>query len=189
MSKRWPPQWLTPVEEQALAEGKGNLAIEFVEAFGIITKDSIAGNQGTPLVLRDWQKELIRHIYASDGSGGFLNTVSLVGMPRKSGKSALASSLAVFDLYFGPRGGESYSIAAEKEQARIVFHYAKKMIEASEELSSMAKLYRDTIEIPHTGSIYRVLSAESYSKEGLSPTSVWADELHAHPTRELFDVM
>jgi len=189
MNKRWPPTWLTPVDEEALIAGKGNLAIEFVEAFGIITKDSIAGNQGTPLVLRDWQKELIRHIYASDGNGGFLNTVSLVGMPRKSGKSALASSLAVFDLYFGPRGGESYSIAAEKEQARIVFSDAKKMIEASEELSSRAKLYRDTIEIPQTGSIYRVLSAESYSKEGLSPTSVWADELHAHPNRDLFDTM
>jgi phage terminase large subunit-like protein len=120
MNKRWPPTWLTPVDESAIEQGKGNLAIEFVEAFGIITKDSIAGNQGTPLVLRDWQKELIRHIYASDGNGGFLNTVSLIGMPRKSGKSALASSLAVFDLYFGPRGGESYSIAAEKEQARIV---------------------------------------------------------------------
>jgi hypothetical protein len=71
MNKRWPPTWLTPVDESAIEQGKGNLAIEFVEAFGIITKDSIAGNQGTPLVLRDWQKELIRHIYASDGNGGF----------------------------------------------------------------------------------------------------------------------
>jgi hypothetical protein len=40
----------------------------------------------------------------------------------------------------------------------------------------MAKLYRDTIEIPSTGSIYRVLSAEAYSKEGLNSSAVWADE-------------
>lgn len=189
MSKRWPPQWLTPIDEASLHSNRGTLAIDFVEAFGVITKDSIAGQQGSRLILRDWQKELVRHIYADDGEGGYRNTVSLIGMPRKSGKSALASSLAVFDLYFGPRGGESYSIAAEKEQARIVFADAKKMIEASPQLLSMAKLYRDTIELPQTGSIYRVLSAESYSKEGLNPTSVWADELHAHPTRELFDVM
>jgi len=189
LSSSWPPAWLTPVSDDALAGNKGALAIEFVEKFGIITKDSVAGHAGSPLVLRDWQKELVKHLYASDGNGGFLNRVSLVGMPRKQGKSALASSLAVFDTYFGGRGAEVYSVAAEKEQARIVFSDAKRMIEASPDLLSMAKLYRDAIEIPSTNSVYRVLSAESYSKEGLSPTAVWMDELHAQKNRELFDVM
>jgi phage terminase large subunit-like protein len=36
--------------------------------------------------------------------------------------------------------------------------------------------------------VYRVLSAESVTKEGLSPTTVIFDELHAQPDRELFDV-
>jgi phage terminase large subunit-like protein len=188
-AKPWPPAWLTPVTDEEIAAGRGEHAIEFVSLVGIITKDSVAGNQGTPLILRDWQKELIRNLYASDLNGGLKHRVGLVGMPRKQGKSALASALAVYDLYAGPRGGEVYSIAAEKEQARIVFADAKKIIEANAELSAMAKLYRDAIEIPDTGSIYRVLSAESYSKEGLSPTAVWLDELHAHPNRELFDVM
>lgn len=189
MPSAWPPAWLTPIEQENLDAGKGELAIEFVEAFGIITKDSIAGNAGTPLVLRGWQKDLIRHLYAGDGNGGFLNQINLVGLPRKQGKSALASTLAVFDLFFGPRGGEVYSVAAEKEQARIVFGSAKKMIEAHEELSSMVNLYRDAIEVPSTGSVYRVLSAEAYSKEGLNSSSIWIDELHAHPDRTLYDVM
>ena len=154
MVEPWPPRWLTPVPEEALAAGKGQLAIDFIEAFGVITKDSIAGNAGTPLILREWQKDLIRHMYAGDGDGGFYNQIQLIGMPRKSGKSAVSSACAAFDLFFGPKGGEVYSIAAEKEQARIVFASTKKMIEANEELSSMAKLYRDTIEIPSTGSIY-----------------------------------
>lgn len=189
MVEPWPPRWLTPVPEEALAAGKGQLAIDFIEAFGVITKDSIAGNAGTPLILREWQKDLIRHIYAGDGDGGFYNQIQLIGLPRKAGKSAIASSLAVFDAFFGPKGGEVYSIAAEKEQARIVFASTKKMIEANEELSSMAKLYRDTIEIPSTGSIYRVLSAEAYSKEGLNSSAVWADEGHAFPDRSMYDVM
>ncbi len=116
MSNPWPPAWLTPVDSASLANGKGDLAIDFIEAFGIITKDSIAGPQGSPLILRDWQKELVRHLYAGDGKGGFKTKISLVGMPRKQGKSSLSSSLAVFDTFFGPRGGEVYSIAAEKEQ-------------------------------------------------------------------------
>jgi phage terminase large subunit-like protein len=180
---------LTPVDPKAIASGEGELVIDFAEAFGVITKDSIAGKQGTPLVLRDWQKELIRNLYAGDGNDGFQSKLALVGMPRKSGKSAVMSILAAYDLFFGPKGGECYSIAAEKEQARIVFSDTKKTIEANPELLELTKIYRDAIEVISTGSVYRVLSAESYSKEGLSPTSIFADELHAHQSRELFDVM
>jgi phage terminase large subunit-like protein len=189
-AKSWPPTWLTPVPAEALNGKRAQVALDFVDVFGIITKDSVAGGQGERLILRDWQRELIRHIYAEDSNGGFKHRVALVGLPRKNGKSALASTLALADLYLlGGRGAEVYSIAAEKEQARIVFADAKRIIEAHEDLSKLAKLYRDAIEIPTTSSVYRVLSAEAYSKEGLSPTSVWADELHAHPTRELYDVM
>lgn len=189
MADAWPPTWLTPIPDELLSSVRGQTAIEFVERLGIITKDSVAGRAGEALRLRDWQKELIRYLYADDGRGGFRNRVSLVGMPRKQGKSAIASSLAVFDTYFGGNGAEVYSVAAEKEQARIVFADAKRMIEANSDLSSRAKLYRDAIEIPSTNSVYRVLSAESFSKEGLSATAVWMDELHAQKNRELFDVM
>jgi phage terminase large subunit-like protein len=185
----WPPQWLTPVPPDAIANGEGELVIDFAEAFGVITKDSIAGKQGSPLVLRDWQKELIRHIYATDGNDGFREKLCLVGMPRKSGKSSIMSVLAAYDLFFGAKGGEVYSIASEKEQARIIFSDTKKTIEANPELLELVKIYRDAIEVISTGSVYRVLSAESYSKEGLSPTAIYADEIHAMPTRELFDVM
>ena len=189
MPNPWPPMWLTPIPDDLLHSVRGETAIEFVERLGIITKDSVAGRAGQPLHLRDWQKNLIRYLYADDGRGGFRNRVSLVGMPRKQGKSAMASSLAVFDTYFGGNGAEVYSVAAEKEQARIVFADAKRMIEANPDLNAMAKLYRDAIEIPSTNSVYRVLSAESFSKEGLSATAVWMDELHAQKNRELFDVM
>lgn len=184
----WPPQWLTPVPTEAIANGEGELVIDFAEAFGIVTKDSIAGKAGTPLVLRDWQKELIRHVFATDGTG-YRNRISLIGQPRKNGKSALGSLFGVYSLVLGARGAEVYSVAAEKEQARIVFADAKRMIEASPELTEMTKLYRDAIELPATGSVYRVLSAEAYSKEGLNPSATIFDELHAQPTRELFDVM
>ena len=185
----WPPQWLTPVPSKDLELGEGQLVIDFIEAFGVITKDSVAGRQGSPLVLRDWQKDLIRHIYAGDGQGNFTAKLSLIGMPRKSGKSAISSAMATYDLFFGPRGGEVYSIAADKDQARIVFNDAKKIIEANPDLMEMVRLYRDAIEVIDTGSVYRVLSSESFTKEGLNASAVWADELHAMPTRELFDVM
>jgi phage terminase large subunit-like protein len=110
-------------------------------------------------------------------------------MPRKNGKSSLMSVVAAYGLVgSGIRGAEVYSCAADKDQARLVFGDTKKLIEASE-LSEICKLYRDAIEVPSTGSVYRVLSAEAFSKEGLSPTMTIFDELHAQPNRELFDVM
>lgn len=184
----WPPHILTPVATNDLANGEGEVVIDFAEAFGIITKDSVAGKSGEPLHLRDWQRELIRHVFAGDETG-YRNRISLVGMPRKNGKSALGSIWGLYALILGSKGAEVYSVAAEKEQARIVFADAKRMVEASPELSGITKLYRDAIELPKFGSVYRVLSAEAYSKEGLSPSATIFDELHAQPNRELFDVM
>ena len=179
---------MTPVPPKAIEQGEGDLVIDFAEAFGIVTKDSIAGKAGSPLILRDWQKQLIRHVFASDGSG-YRHRTNLILMPRKNGKSAVGSVFGLYSLVLGANGAEVYSVAAEKEQARIVFADAKRMIENSPELSEMTKLYRDAIELPATGSVYRVLSAEAYSKEGLNPSATIFDELHAQPNRELFDVM
>jgi phage terminase large subunit-like protein len=176
------------VPESDLKSGEGEVVINFAEAFGIITKDSVAGNSGQPLVLRDWQKELIRHVFAGDGES-YRAKISLIGVSRKNGKSALASVFGLYGLVLGARGAEVYSVAAEKEQARIVFADAKRMVEASPELSAITKLYRDAIELPKAGSVYRVLSAEAFSKEGLNPSLTVFDELHAQPNRELFDVM
>jgi phage terminase large subunit-like protein len=187
VTSNWPPKWLTPVPEKAILNGEGHIAIGFAERYGTITKDGVAGNVGDPLVLRDWQKQLMLRIFAYE-NGGLRHRIQLVGMPRKNGKSALGSVTALYSLALGPGGGEVYSIAAEKEQAKIVFRDARKMVEASPDLSHI-NLYRDAMENTLNGSVYRVLSAEAYSKEGLSPTFVIFDELHAQPNRDLFDVM
>lgn len=183
----WPPKWLTPVPQEALDQGEGEMAIEFAEAFGVITKDSVAGKAGEALQLRDWQKELVRHIFAHEG-GGLRHQTQLIGQPRKNGKSTLGSVLALYSLIMGPRGGEVYSVAAEKEQARIVFGDARRMVEASPELTEITNLYRDAIEVPSLGSVYRVLSAEAPTKEGLNPHFVLFDEIHAQPNRDLYNV-
>ena len=188
MTGSWPPKWLTSIPVEQIVKGREMEPVAtFIEGFGRITKDSVAGKAGSPLMLRGWQKNLVEHLFAWDDDG-LRNRVSLVGMPRKNGKSAIGSAIGLYSLILGPRGAEVYSVAAEKEQARIVFQDAKRTVEASPELSAITKLYRDAIELPSFNSVYRVLSAESVTKEGLSPTTVIFDELHAQPDRELFDV-
>jgi phage terminase large subunit-like protein len=185
----WPPAWLTPVSQEAIDRGDGDFLIRFADAFGSITKDSVAGRAGQKLILRDWQKELFKNVFARDEDGGLSHRVSLLGVGRKNGKSALGSIIAAFGLMdVKTQGAEIYSVAADRNQARIVFEDTKRMI-ANSELNEHVKIYRDAILVPATNNVYRVLSADAPRHEGLSPTLVLFDELHAQPNRQLFDVM
>jgi phage terminase large subunit-like protein len=185
----WPPAWLTPVPEDSIDRGDGDFIIRFADAFGTITKDSVAGRAGEKLILREWQKEILRNVFARDEDGGLRHRVSLLGVARKNGKSALGSIIAAFGLMdVKTQGAEIYSVAADRNQARIVFEDTKRMI-ANSELNDHVKIYRDSILVPATNNVYRVLSADAPRHEGLSPTMVLFDELHAQPNRQLFDVM
>lgn len=185
----FPPRWLSKVPEEDLRRSRGEDIADFAEALCKITKDSIAGHAGEDLVFRPWQRELTKQLFAVKADGTFRHRVGLVGLPRKNGKSAWLSAVALESLVLGAQGGEIYSCAAEKEQAKIVFNTAKEMVRLHPELSDLLTVYKDTILNPKTGSVYRALSSDAFSKEGLNPTLVCFDELHAQPNRELFDVM
>lgn len=114
---------------------------------------------------------------------------ALIGVARKNGKSAWASSLGLYALLFGGIGAEIYSCAGDKEQARIVFNTAKQMVEMDPELKSLIHVYRDALEVPGTSAVYRVLSSEAFTKEGLNPNLVIFDEVHVQPNDELWNVM
>jgi len=183
----WPPAWLTPTDLQY--GSKGADAIDFINTFVTLTKDSIAGSVGQLIQLRPWQEQLLTETLALDENGLFRTRTALYGLARKNGKSALMTGLGLWFLFNGDEGGEVYSCAAEKDQARITFGDARKIIEREPELAAMCNIYRDVIEVPSTGSIWRVLSAEAYSKEGLNASAVIFDEVHALPNRDLWDVM
>jgi phage terminase large subunit-like protein len=113
----------------------------------------------------------------------------MVGMARKNGKTGLMAPIALEGLMLGGDGAEVYSAAADRPQAKLMLTAAKKIVELVPELAARLKPYRDAIEDPVTGSIYKALSSDAYTKEGLSPTLVLCDELHAWPNRELYDVL
>ena len=164
----------------------------FLREYARITKDSIAGPTGDPLTPRPWQERLVRETFARDPkTGRRLHRVALWGMARKNGKTGLVAPIGLLGLFMDGEGAEVYSCAADRDQARVVFGAAVRTVELVPELASKLKIYRSShaIENPANGSVYRALSSEAYTKEGLSPTLVIADELHAWPTRELYDVM
>ena len=184
----WPPRWLTDATPAERKRGDGDHAAEFIEHYCRVVKESVGGATGTQIVLRPWQKNLLAWTLARRPDGKKHHRQALVGMPRKSGKSAILSSLALYELLLGPDGGEVYTVASSRDQARIVFGTTRRMVEMDPELSESTKLFRDAIEVPATGSVMRVMAAEAPQLEGLNPTYVIVDEVHALPDDELWNV-
>ena len=124
----WPPAVLTSVTDEERAAGDGLEVTEFIESLCVQVKDSIGGRAGNPLLLRPWQKMLLGDVFARRSDGRRKHRTAIIGMARKNGKSALGSGIALHALMLGSNGGEVYSCAADRDQARIVFGDAKKMI-------------------------------------------------------------
>jgi len=147
---------------------------------------------GTPFLLEPWQRRIIRALFGwrrrDDGTRRYRR--AYIEIPRKNGKSTLAAGIALYLLFAdGEPGAEIYSAAADRDQAAIVFGEAQRMVEASPALDRMAEIYKRAIYVPSTHSVYRVLSADAYTKHGLNAHGVIFDELHAQPTRELWDTL
>jgi phage terminase large subunit-like protein len=186
---RGPALW-TP-ETSGWTEGTtdGVFACELIENYLRLTKGP---RRGEKVRLRAWQGDTICDILRTDGRGRRQYWTYLLLVPRKNSKSLLGAGLAIDGLFDEP-GAEVYSCAADKAQAGIIFREVRQAVEMSPELDSkqggLLKVYRDAIEFPATGSVYRALSAEAFTKEGLNPSRTLFDELHAQPNWELWNVM
>jgi phage terminase large subunit-like protein len=169
---------VTRVEPRAIRAGDASDVRAFIESSCRITKESFAGSVGDPLLLRPWQRAMLGRLFARRPDGRRQHRTALIGIPRKNGKTAIIAGVALYGLVMEDEGAEVYSVAGDRDQARLVFGTAKRMVELDEELSAECRLYRDVIEVPGTGSVYRALSADAPLKEGLSPTLTVVDEVH-----------
>jgi len=177
-------------EEYYFDERAAEAAVRFFERVLRHTKGQWAGR---PFELQPWQREdVVRPLFgwrrASDGRRRY--RYAYLSWPRKNGKSTLASGLALYLLMADGEGGaEVYSAAADRTQAAIVFDQAKAFVgESPLLLKAGAKPFRQEIRALNH-SFYRVLSADAFTKHGLNPHGVVFDELHAQPSRDLYDVL
>lgn len=163
---------------------EGGNVISFIEDYCRPSKGSDL------LVLRPWQKSLVNDLFALGKDGRRKHRQALIGMPRKNGKSTLGAALALYGLLVDSHpGAEVYSVAGDRMQAGIVFREAKAMIEAEPELLAECRVYRNHIEVPSRGAVYRVLSADAPRAQGLNPSFVVFDEVHVQPNEDLWAAM
>lgn len=189
-------------------QAAGQFVCEFVQR--LPTTDT-----GKPFRLYDWQRNSIMEFYGSmerdEETGEALRKYwyLYLEIPKKNGKSELAAALGIYHLFAdGELNAEVYICAADKDNAGIVFSAAVFMLETAPWTAKMIvrgelKIiksqkrveYRQRVRTRNGGykwvtvGIMAVLSAESYSKHGYKPSCVIFDELHAQPSRELWDIM
>jgi phage terminase large subunit-like protein len=113
-------------------------------------------------------------------------------IPRKNAKSTLSSGVALFMLTAdGEPGAEVYSAATTKDQARIVFDDAKQMADRTPDMRTYLGLViqQHSITVAHTASSFKPLASEGSTLDGLNVHFAVLDELHAHKTRAVYDVI
>ncbi len=148
---------------------------------------------GERIVLEPWQIFLLTTVFGwikPDGSRRFRRVY--VEVPRGNGKSALSSAVALYMLCADGEGGaEVYSFATTRDQAKIVFGDAQHMVRMTPGLRSAfgVETGAHSIYVMKTASKFEPLSAEGSTLDGLNTHFACVDELHAHKTRVVYDVV
>lgn len=106
--------------------------------------------------------------------------------------SSLSSGVGLYCLVADKEpGAEVYSFATTRDQAKIVFGDAKQMAKQNEPLRQRfgLEVLANALYVPSTNSTFQAKSAEGSTLDGLNTHLAVIDELHAHKTRDVYDVV
>lgn len=155
------------------------------------TKGELAGQR---VVLEPWQIFILTTVFGwrrrADGGRRFRRVY--IEVPRGSGKSTLSSGVALYCLLADHEpGAEVYSFATTRDQAKIVFGDAKVMAEHNPALRERfgLQVLANALYVSSTNSTFQAKSAEGSTLDGLNTHLAVVDELHAHKTRAVYDVV
>ena len=168
---------------------KAKRPVKFIEKY---LKQSKGIWNGKPLKLELFQKAFIEALFGfvDKDTGLRKYRKAILFVARKNGKSVLASAIGIYMTMADHEGGaEVYSVATKKEQSKIVWEEAKKMIKKTPVLAKRFRCLIGGIYYDDKDAVFRALASDSNSLDGLNAHLVIADEVHAWKDRNLLDVM
>ena len=168
---------------------RANHVIEFGENFCCHSKGKMAGKK---VVLELWEKAYLAATYGFvdiEGNRKHQRVVLIVG--KKNGKSLLDSIMGLYGLVGDGEGGpEIYAVATKKDQARIVWQEAKRMVNKSPILKKRIKTLVGEINSDFNDGVFKALASDADSLDGLNIHVVIMDEWHQWKNgRALYDIM
>jgi phage terminase large subunit-like protein len=115
---------------------------------------------------------------------------SYTEVAKGNGKSALSSALCNCMAFADAEpGAEVFSAAINRDQAKVVWGVSAAMLRAMPEFCERfgIEVAAHSINQICTNSFFRTHTSEANSAEGTLPYFTCVDELHAHPSRDLYD--
>ena len=171
---------------------KANYVCRFVESLPHIKGSQFAGKN---LELGDWQCFIITTVFGwvhKDTGLRRFRTV-YIECPRKNGKSTLSAPIALYLLAADKEpGAEIYSAATGRDQAKIVWDDAKRMVDRSQGLREAlgVETSAHSVFIRSNASSLKALSRDQQGNlDGLNVHGAIIDELHGHKDRGVWDVI
>lgn len=178
-----------PKSEWEFNERKANHAVEFVERYCKHSKGSMAGK---PFIMELWQKAFVSTIFGIvDKISGYRKyQEAILIVARKNGKSTLASAIGLYLMVAdGELGPEIYSVATKKDQSKIIWLEAKRMVKKSKSLNKRIKgLVAEMVSEFNDGA-FKPLGRDSDTLDGLNVHGALFDEVHAWKDQNLYDVI
>lgn len=145
-----------------------------------------------PFRLTEWQKFIIYYVYGLvyKDSGLRITRELYLQLSRKSGKTALASAMALYHLVAdGENDGQVIFAANSTAQAQLAFTMATNYVSYLDPRGKYFRKYRDSIKFPTTKSIMKVVSADANRLDGLNVSAAVVDEYHAAPNNAVSEVL
>lgn len=175
--------------EWEYSQERAEHAITFIERYCKHSKGKLGGK---PFILELWQRAMVSAVFGFihkiDGTRKYREFILIVA--RKNGKSALGSAIALYMLMAdGEAGAEIVSVATKKDQAKIIWSEAKRMVKKSPVLSKRAKTLVSEIVTEYNDGSFKPLSSDSNTLDGLNVHCSLIDELHAIEDKNLYDVI
>ncbi len=166
-------------------------AAEHVLQFFGFLKHSKGEWAGQSFRLEPWQQFELWVLFGWKRADGLRRyRVAYIEVPRKNGKTTILAGIGLYLMCAdGEPGAEIYSAATKRDQAIIAHSEATRMVRKSPALSRMVRVYKNNLNIEATASKYEPLGADADTMDGLNPHGNLIDELHAHKTRDVVDVL
>lgn len=168
---------------------QANSACAFIELL-----PHVEGNWSSPtIVLHPSQVFFVCQLFGfRNGNGTRRFTTALFAVARKNAKSTLAAAILLYVYCTEPENGpQIISAATTGSQARIVWNVAKRMVEKTPALAEAFTLeaFANSIARYEVGGSFKPINAKASTQDGLNPSALAFDELHAHKNADLFNVL
>lgn len=148
-----------------------------------VLDDAATPLDGSPFVLQPWQQFIVGSLmgwYTDKGFRRFHD--AYIEGAKGCGKTPMAAGLMLYLLVAdGERGAQIFFAAVTRDQARIAFSDAEKMVRASPALRELVNITTNNLAVTSTGSFLRAVSSEKRGLDGKRVHGALIDEEHEHP--------